>query len=361
MKQKQKSHNISQNKKPEVMAFGSDMPVIPRYVERRGRRFVQYGDRNNFPEYLWDLYLRSNVLQAICNGTADYVSGGGISLDPSLEKFASHQNKKGETIEEVIRKVCIDYLIFGGFAIEPEFDRKGNLINIYWIDFKSVRVDEDCTRAFIKKDWSVSAQPLEYDIYDGTNREGAPIFYYKGHISRGVYPVPMYVGSMAAIETGASIQNFHLRNIKNNFLSGVVVNFVNGVPTEEEQRKIQRSMKESFSGDDNAGSLFLNFCDNKDQAVVISKLADDNFDKKFEQLEKSTTKNIFISFRATPALFGVNPEGNGFSKTEFLEAYELYYKTMVRPIQKDLERAFDKCFGIDGSVRFIPFNLESYE
>ena len=105
----------------------------------------------------------------------------------------------------------------------------------------------------------------------------------------------------------------------------------------------------------------MSFNQSKENATTIERLSSDDFDKKFEALQKSTTKDIFIAWRATPALFGLNPENNGFSKQEFLEAFELYNKTMVSPIQDDLTRCFDKIYQTEKSITFVPFKLETEE
>lgn len=366
MKQTTKQKSTTPNAKAFI-TLSADIPEIPQYKEElnKSKGYVSYGADNKYPDFLWGQYLRSSVLQAICNGTCDFVCGRGFAISDLLASYKNEPNKVGDTLEDVIRKCCLDYMIFGGFAVNPSFDKDGNLVEVYWLDFKSVRLnDEDGmpTKAYISRDWTKSSiKPIERDVFNGKNRKGSPVFYYQGHITRGIYPVPMYVGSLAAIETGASIQNFHLHNIKNNLLSGAIVNFPNGVPTDEVKKEIERGLKRAFAGDGNAGALFLNFCANKDLAVTISKLQDDNFDKKFDQLEKSTIKNTFIAFRATPVLFGLNPENNGFSKTEFLEAFELYNETMVKPIQRDLQRAFDRCFNVKDSITFVPFKLGNDE
>ena len=75
-------------------------------------------------------------------------------------------------------------------------------------------------------------------------------------------------------------------------------------------------------------------------------------------MRTDTYKEIFVAFRAIPQLFGYSLEGTGFNKQEFIEAYELYNKTTVIPIQKDLQRTFNKIFGIDNAISIVPFKLE---
>jgi len=51
----------------------------------------------------------------------------------------------------------------------------------------------------------------------------------------------------------------------------------------------------------------------------------------------------------------MNPENTGFSKTEFLESFQLFNKTMIEPIQNTMTRQFDKIFGGENTISFNKF------
>ena len=340
---------------------------IPVSTESKvsGKKYVAWGSDNNYPEYLWGLYNRSSVEQSIINGIADYVHGDGIvNVDSKINADAI--NNDGETLDDILNKILIDYPIFGGFALNIIFNYNHEVSEIYWLDMRTVRVDQYERKAYVSDKWSWGAKPIEYVLFDKNvleaswktdNPINSCVFYYKGKITRSIYPVPIYSGALAAIETSTEIANFHLRNILNNMEPSAIITFKNGVPTEEEKKKIEKKMMEKFSGTSNAGKFMLNFCDDAEHGVEISRLSEDKMDEKFKSLNDSTIKEIFIAFRATPALFGVNPEGNGFSKEEFLQAFELYNKTMIKPIQKEIVRCFNKIYGVDKAFDFIPFQL----
>ena len=205
------------------------------------------------------------------------------------------------------------------------------------------------------------AKAIEYEIWNPKKNQSNFVVYFKGHITRGVYPIPRFIGALAAVETSTEIGKFHLNNILNNLTSSAIINFNNGEPSEEEKKRIEKRLNDKFSGANNAGKNMIVFNNNKESAVTVERLSEDNFDKKFETLAKSTREEIFISCRATPALFGLNPENNGFSKAEFLEAFELYNKTVVKPIQNDIKRVFDKLFNVENSLIFNKFTLEDSE
>lgn len=346
--------------------FDNATKVIPTFIEKEnyGRPYLNYGVDNRFPNYLWDLYLRSALLQSIINGTADYTNGNGIVFNENkqIQDLIENANKDGETLEDIIKKITIDYLVFGGFALQIIYNKLGEINEIYWLDFRNVRCSKEGDKIYYSEDWIRHANDyLTYDAFKPKNNKGTCVYYFKGHISRGIYPIPRYNGALSAIETSTEISKFHLNSILNNFSGNFIINFNNGQPSTDVQEEIERKIKQKFSGAENAGKFVVAFNDSRENGVSVERIQDDNFDKKYESLRTDTYKEIFIAFRAIPQLFGYSLEGTGFNKQEFTEAYELYNKTTVKPIQKDLERTFDKIFNTENSIKIIPFTLEETE
>lgn len=316
---------------------------------RSGYDYVSWGKDNRFPNDLYDMYQNSAILQSVINGTADYVFGSGI-----ISAF-DVVNDKYETLEDVVKRCVFDLLIFGGFAIQLMY-KGGKVEAMYWLDFQKCRKSEDEKKIYYSDDWGKYAKKaLEYNAWTPGTDKGTCIFYYKGHKTRGIYPVPMYIGALKSVKISTEISNFHLNNITKGFASNAVISFNNGEPDEDTKARIEKDVKEKFCGTDNAGSFLLLFNESKDNACEIAKIQDDKFDLKYDALAKSVKEDIFIAFRATPTLFGLPNENNGFSKQEYLESFELYNKTVVVPLQKDVERAF-KSIGF--VIKFKTFKLD---
>ena len=316
---------------------------------RSGYDYVSWGKDNRFPNDLYDMYQNSAILQSVINGTADYVFGSGV-----ISAF-DVVNDKYETLEDVVKRCVFDLLIFGGFAIQLMY-KGGKVEAMYWLDFQKCRKSEDEKKVYYSDDWGKYAKKaLEYNAWTPDTDKGTCIFYYKGHKTRGIYPVPMYIGALKSVKISTEISNFHLNNITKGFASNAVISFNNGEPDEDTKARIEKDVKEKFCGTDNAGSFLLLFNDSKDNACEIAKIQDDKFDLKYDALAKSVKEDIFIAFRATPTLFGLPNENNGFSKQEYLESFELYNKTVVVPLQKDVERAF-KSIGF--IIKFKTFKLD---
>ena len=341
-----------------------DIPSIPSMSETvSSRGWVSFGKDNNFPEYLWNLYLRSALLQSVINGTADFVLGDGFEVKAEENKsiVLDKVNRRGESMDDVIKKIITDYLIFDGFALQIIFNRVGEVGELYWLDFRNCRTNEDETLIYYSKEWEKgNPKKIEYQRFDGTQKTGSCVFYFKGHKTRGVYPIPRYSGALNAIETSTEIARYHLSSIHNNFNGNLIINFNNGEPTEDVKKEIEKKIRNKFSGADNGGKFLVSFNDSKENGVEVVRLQDDNTDKKYEQLRKDTYKEIFIAFRCQPQLFGFVIEGSLFNKEEYEQAYDLYSKTVVVPIQNDIIRCLSRVYGVsDDTFYFKSFILEN--
>lgn len=327
--------------------------------EISGKDFIAWGTDNQYPSYIFSLYTDCATLQSIVNGTTDFVCGNDISCN--LQMFEKTVNKNGDTITDIIQRISTDYLIFGGFALQVIRNANGEISELYWIDFTKIRSDKKNEVFFYSDEWDKSYGRVKYIIYPKFNQDDSnptSIFYYKGNKTRTTYPVPLYNAAITACELEKKINEFHLNEISNNFLTSKIINFNSGVPDDDLKNEIERNLNEKFSGSENAGRILISFNANKDSETTVTDIPMDDFGERYDSLAKRSTSQIFTAFRATPNLFGLPTETTGFNQQEFAEAFKLYNRTAVRPIQQIITKSFDKILGFEGSITITPFNLE---
>lgn len=121
---------------------------------------------------------------------------------------------------------------------------------------------------------------------------------------------------------------------------------------EEAENKIY----EKFVGTPKAGRIVISFNDDTDHATTIERLQDDGLDNKYQNLAASVKNDIYSAFRINECLVGLNKE-TGFTKTEFSEAFTLYNRTVIRPIQQDLIDAMENVFG-KNCMEIKPFTID---
>lgn len=346
------------------MFFGAINPrletniISSEEMDIRGKDFISWGKNNDYPIYLLSLYNEVPTLKSIIDGTRDYVIGEGIRCN--VPGFSETVNRDGETLEEVASSCMLDYLIYGGFAINVVRNNAGGIAGIYYLNYNNIRSNKNGTEFFYSEDWSKSFGRVKYIQYPAFDPEGSAassIFYYKNERNK-TYPIPVYGAAIKSCEIEKSIVEYHLNSINNGFMGSYIVNFNNGVPTDEDKQDIEDDFNEKFCGYENAQRSLLSFNDSKEQEVTVTKIDSDDFGAKYEALSKKSRQEIFTSFRATPNLFGIMTETTGFSQQEFEEAFKLYNKTQILPIQKVLTRTMNKIFNSDNSIEITPFKYQ---
>lgn len=309
---------------------------------------VRYGSDNAYPVYLWDLYTDCSSHQAIIDNMVSYICGDAIEgIDP-----------------EIFERVAKDFSIFGGFAIQVIYNKLGDIIKRVPVEFMSVRLNADSSKAFVYSNVKCTGTPVEYSTYNPSEEvKTSQIFYYKGSNCKYIYPVPAYSGSLQSIETLIEIQNYHLNSIRNNFNGNIIVKFRNGVPEDEQKKLIEKALTDKFCGSNNGNRLFISYSDSAEADVAIETIDAPNIHERYEQLEKSTIKNVYIGHRVTnPALVGLQPESTGFNSVEYSQSFKIFNKTVISPKQKELINAL-KEIGLTVSVTpyVIKFEDESGE
>lgn len=337
--------------------------VAPTEVNVKDRSFISWGEMNNYPDYIEDLYQNVSTLHSIIDGTTDYVCGNGIKVN--VTNFETQINRRGETMEDLVSWIAKDLVKYNGFALNIVKNHLGTPAEIYYLDFRKVRSNKEGTKFYYSSDWGKSFGRVKYTEYDSfCSEEGkdkpSTIFYYKNDINR-TYPTPMYAAAVIACEIEKKMNEYHLNNISNSFSSNYIINFNNGCPSDEIQEEIEIEVYDKFCGVENSGRPMLSFNQNKDSETTVTKIDADSFIDKYNSLAERSQQEIFTSFRATPNLFGIPTKTTGFSEQEYNEAYKLYNNTVVRPMQKRIQKAMDKIFGMTNSITIVPFAIDALD
>lgn len=338
-----------------------DNIVKPTEVFIRDKHFIGWGDSNDYPDYIEDLYQNVATLHSVIDGTADYVCGDDIVVN--IPNVAS-TNRKGQTIEEIVKWAAKDLVKYNGFALNIIENQFGTPAEVNYLDFKRVRSNEDGTKYYYSLDWSKSygrVKYIEYDSFFNKDRESkSTVFYYKNDINR-VYPTPIYAAAVIACEIEKKMNVFHLNNISNSFSSNYIINFNNGRPSDEIKEEIEDEVYEKFCGVENGGRPMLSFNENKEAETTVQKIDSDNFIDKYNSLAERTQQEIFTAFRATPNLFGLPTKTTGFNSQEYNSAYKLFNKTVVQPMQQVLKDSFEKLFKVENCLTIVPFSMDALE
>ena len=349
--------DTEQKKQLNFTSLVSTTHEIPKYkcVSAKNAPYVKWGEDNNFPDYLFELFKNSSQMAAIILQMKNYVLGNGLTSNFHLKIV----NRKLETFENFIDKLVFDYLLYGGFAFQIIKNKLNQIAELNHLDFKYIRVDEDETKVFFSKDWGKGRRtPLVYDRWDINSDSSNSVFYFKGQLTRECYPMPFYISCLTSLEISTQIGDFHLNNLLNGFSPSCIINFNNGSNISEDvQDEIEDAVKEKFCGTENASKILLSFNDDLTHKTTFERLADDGMIDKYNNLQQTTEKDIFRAFRMNKLLLGDGSDNTGFNKQAYLESFALYNKSVIEPIQREIEGVLDISLG-KGSVKFNKFELD---
>jgi hypothetical protein len=343
------------------------------FTKDRRNEYVNYGEDNNYPQYLCDLFNRSAKHNAILTAKQKWTYGKGLKVrkDENLDSMIKAQQllskpNQFESLNDIFKKLALDKRLYGGYALQIVWDRGGQKISkIFHVDFSKVRSSVDNSKFFYSNNWADKKETIvEFNAFNPDRRKGLQLYYCKDYRpTLKTYPLPDYIAAVPYIEVDVEIANYHRANIQNEFFFGGILNFNNGVPTDEEQKDLVRRINRKHQGTNNAGRWIINFSDGADKAPNVIPIQPNDLDKQFDILNKTVQEELFVAHRVTsPMLLGIKTEGQLGGRTEMVDAYKLFDLNEIKPDQQHFEELFNYFAAINGAINayeVLPLDLPS--
>jgi hypothetical protein len=327
-------------------------PMLPIFSEVMLRSpWVYYGENNLMPNYLISRYNNCAIHKAIITSKREQICGDGIVSLNNPMATVNLINPK-ENVMDVFRKAALDLVIFGGYALNVIWSRdRKTIAEIYHVDFSRVRCgkmnDEDqIEKYYYSPDWTQLKKypPKEYDEFSQEGGRPSQIVYYKCYSPNlSYYPQPDYSGGLASIEIDVNVKEFHQNNLKNGMSPGLWIDFVNGVPGEEEQRVMTRALEEQFSSANNAGRPIISFNESAELSPKITQIAPSANDGYYNAMYDDIIRSILSAHRVSSGeLYGISTAGKLGTRNEIVDHSEYFRKMVIQPYQKELLPTFNK-------------------
>jgi len=258
-----------------------------------------------------------------------------------------------------LQKVVADYVMMGQCSFQVVYSQDHNMIvEVQHIPVETLRAaraneDGDVEAYYYAKDWTDVKGRKETAVRIpafGTSREGLEILYIKPYRAGFYYYSPVdYQGGLPYAELEEEIANYHINNIQNGLAPSMLINFNNGVPSEEERRTIEQQIATKFSGSSNSGKFILAFNDNKDLAATVDPVQLSDAAEQYQFLSAEATQKIMVSHRiVSPMLLGIKDNsGLGNNAEELKTASTLLDNLVIRPKQEII---------IDGIDQILAYN-----
>ena len=331
----------------------------PEYKEKKGEGYMQYGQNNDYPQYLLDLFNKSAKHNAIIRGKVNYIVGNGWAGDEAIVKKVNRE----ESLIDLTKKVALDLELFGGAYIQVIWSVMGEQVAELWhCDYTKIRTNKDNTQFWYKEDWKATRNQEKAEIYNAfnpVNPYGVQILYVKEYRpGMNVYSLPGYFGALNYIESDVEVSKHVLGNAQTGFSASKLITLPNGEPSPDEKRAVSRQFDNMYTGADGKKYLLAFVNDATRKPIVDDLGASDLTKEDFGRVDELIQTNIFSGHQITsPDLFGIAVPGQLGNRQQMRDSYEIFNNTYIRYKQMQIEGVFNmlaKYAGVTVELKLQP-------
>jgi hypothetical protein len=314
-------------------------------VDRKG--WVNYGDANDFPQYLRDLSHESPVHGSLVVAIGDMIAGKGIQSEQYQAELDALK------VDELTYACAHDLKLFGGFFIEVIWSNDRTVISkLNAIPFEECRIaisqeDESEIGIYHSYDWSNirkkknTPEFIPKYNYLTRNEEPRQIYWCFTYTGSDSYPRPDYWSAINYIELDKQISIFHINQISNGLFPSTIINFYNGQATPEQKQQMMMDWENKMSGARNAGKVVMFFNERDQPKTEITPFPVNDADKQYQLMDTTAQQKIITAHRVTtPLLFGIREtSGFGSNKDEMTVGLEIFNKQVIEPYQEKINQS----------------------
>lgn len=340
--------------------------TAPSIVEQKNKDWVQYGDDNNYYQYLIDLYHSSPTNNACIKGTVDQIFGKGLEVTKASRDLAGYIEFKKMFSGDDIRAIAMDLKMLGqaSFQLVKSKDRK-KYVQAKHFPQQTLRPAKCNEKGEIEKyyycpDWANLKRghnPIEFRAFGYDQNANECILTIKPYSTGSFYFAPVdYQGGTQYANLEAEISNFHINNIMNGLAPSMLINFNNGQPPAEVKDTVEAQIKQKFGGSSNAGRFIISWNDGADSKADITPVQLSDAHNQYQFLSGEAMQKIMVAHRVvSPMLLGIKDNtGFGNNADEMKTASILFDNVVVRPFQRLIIDAVTKVLNFNG------YNLNLY-
>lgn len=323
----------------------------PVLTENSRDAWVGWGEDNNYFNYLIDRYTNSTTNNAIINNVARLIYGRGLSALDASRKPNEYAQMMSLFNKDCVRKMVFDRKLFGQFAIQIHYsDKHDKILKVYHIPVNLLRAEKcnengEITGYYYSDNWAeVRKFPPKRIPAFGFSKEKIEIMFVKPYgVGMKYYAFPDYQGALPYAVLEEEVSDYLINEVQNGFSGTKVVNFNNGVPSEEQQDLISQKVLNKLTGS-KGQKVIVAFNLNTESKTTVDDIPLNDAPDHYTYLSEECLRKIMLGHNVTsPLLFGI-ASSSGFSSNadELQNSFILFNNMVVRPFQDEILEAFDQ-------------------
>lgn len=330
-------------------------PVI---VESKNKEFVEYGEDNNYFQYLIDRFLYSNTNNAIITGVANMVYGKGIDATDSNRKPNEYAQMKSIVKPQCLKKVALERKLLGMAAMQVVY-QNGKVKMVEHFPMHTLRAEKCNDKGEIEAwyyhpDWAKYKKGDELKripAFGFGNAKEVEIYIVKPYLSGYHYYTPIdYSGALPYAKLEEEIADYLINDVMNGFSGTKVINFNNNIPPEEKREEIASDVKRKLTGA-KGDKVIVSFNASQDNKTTVDDIPLNDAPEHYQYLSTECFEKLIVGHRVTsPMLLGIRDTGGGMSNNadEIETATRLFDNIVIRPYQIEIIEALDEILAVNG-------------
>jgi len=329
----------------------------PLIQESKRDNWVEFGEDNNYFQYLIDRYTYSTTNNAIINNISRLVYGRGLSALDASKKPNEYAQMMSLFHADCVRKLVVDRKMLGQCAIQIHYskDRK-RILKAYHMPVNLLRA-EKCNKDgeiegyYYSDNWQDVKKyaPKRIPAY-GYSNELIEILFIKPYtVGMKYYAYPDYQGAVPYAKLEEEIADYLINEVQHGFSGTKVINFNNGIPTEEQQSIITSKVNAQLTGSKGLRTIVA-FNASETSKTTVDDIPLNDAPEHYSYLSEECLRKIMLGHNVTsPLLFGI-ATSTGFSSNadELKNSSILFDNMVIKPMQDELLEAFDRILAYNG-------------
>ena len=329
-------------------------PVIQ---ENKKSDYIEYGSDNNYFQYLIDRYLYSATNGAIITGVANMIYGKGLDALDSNKKPNEYAQMKSIIKDSDLRKIALERKLLGMAAMQVVIEKK-QVKQVLHFPMQTLRAEKCNDKGQIEAwyyhpDWT-KKKPNEdckrIPAFGFGNGNEVEIYVIQPYVSGFDYYSPIdYSGSLPYALLEENIADYQINDVQNGFSGTKVINFNNGIPSEEMRDKMKRDVMGKLTGA-RGEKVIIAFNANAESKTTVEDLPLNDAPAHYEYLSKECFDKLIVGHRVTsPMLLGIRTGDGGLGNNadEIKTATLLFDNIVIKPYQLEIIDAIDEILAVN--------------